>query len=93
MQLEAEQIGKQKSTLKYLNHHPLITIIIFTLVVASGMIWSEVIVAVLSKYVFNTQKEKLEPWMWIIIGISITGFIYLIIRYVVRIPVTAAYSL
>jgi hypothetical protein len=90
---EASQKGRQSLTIEYLNRHQLVTIIIFIIVIVGGVLWSEFIITLISKHIFMVPRQDLTAWMWLISALLVTTITWVLLRYVFRIPITAAYCL
>ena len=91
-QYEAREFGVSRETVKYLNRHPLIAIISFTLIIISGLLWSEFIFSLIFN-IFGVPRERMKVWVWFVMATVITFIVYILIKYIIKVPITAAYSL
>lgn len=92
-QMEARVTGEQRETVKYLNRNPLIGIIVFSLAIVGGLIWGQLIIDTVSTYIFKTTLNNMKPRQWLIFAVVYTIIMYILLRYVIRVPLTSAFSL
>ena len=90
-QLEARHLGEQDETVKFLNQYHLIAIIIFIIILISTGLWSELIISLTAK-LFRVSRNDMTPMMWFSSALVFTIITYIIIRYIVKVPITAAFS-
>ena len=91
LQWEARTTGEQKGTIKYLTQNHLVAIVIFTGVIVIGTLWAGTYIAFLRKYIF--RGEEMSPLQWLLVALITTFILWFLIRYVFRVPITAAFSL
>jgi hypothetical protein len=91
-QLEAQLEGQQTQTLRFLNQHHLLAIVIFILIIVSAELWAWTIVTVAAK-IFGVSISEMKIWMWVLFAFIFTLCTYIIVRYIVKIPLTSAFGL
>jgi hypothetical protein len=91
-QIEARTRGSEKATIIYLNTNPIICILVFVLIFVVGTLWAGVAIRILA-ILSNSTSDRIPLWMWILGALFVTIFSYLIFRFVIKIPVTAPFSL
>ena len=91
-QIEARTTGEQRETIKFLNQNHIIAIIVFTLILVSANLWAEAAISVIS-IVFRLPRNQIKLWMWLVSCLFFTAMIYIIIRYIVRVPITSSFTL
>ena len=90
-QKEAKTIGEEKETIKYLNKRPVVAIFIFVIVVVITQLWFMVMDSTLKKYLFRTQQ--FTPLQWFITASVCTVVVFMVTKYIFKIPITSAFSL
>jgi uncharacterized BrkB/YihY/UPF0761 family membrane protein len=91
-QIQALLEGKEKEAIKYLNKHHAIAIIIFVLAIVTAGLWGEVIIK-LSTKIYGVKAEDLELWQMTLTATIFTMVSYILIIYVIKLPITVAFSL
>ncbi len=64
---------------------------VFILAIVAASLWSEVVVSAAAK-IFKVNRENLTFWMWIITALIFSILAYIIIRFIIKVPITAAFS-
>jgi uncharacterized protein with PQ loop repeat len=88
-QIEAETLGEQKQTVKYLAGNPIVAIIVFSLVILTGGALVFAYYTFLREYVFKREPTFIN---WFIAYIVTSIITWVLIRYIFRVPITSAYS-
>lgn len=91
-QMQALFEGKEKEAIKYLNKHHLVAIIIFILAIVSAGLWGEAIIK-LSTKIYGVKTEDLKLWQMTLTATIFTLASYIFIIYVIKLPITVAFSL
>ena len=90
-QVEARSEGEQKETVKYLNRNHIQAMLIFMLILVSAGLLTELVISI-SIYLFGVKRDQLTIWMWTIISGVFLLITYVIIRYIVKVPLTSAFG-
>lgn len=91
-QIQARFEGKQEEAVKFLSKHRIIALVVFILAIVSAGLWGEV-VSNLSAKIYGVKKEELELWQITLTAIIFTIITYILIVHVIKVPITAAFSL
>ncbi len=90
-QVEARTSGTQESTVRFLANHHLIAILVFALAIVTANLWAEVVISGYCR-ITNKKREDLDFVRWIILAAVFTLFAYIMIVYVFKMPITAAFT-
>lgn len=91
-QQEARQLGEQRETIKFLNQNHILAYIVLTLILVSAGLWTEMVVSLIEK-IFRIPRFLIPFWGWFLAALTFAIFAYVIVRFVIRIPLTSAFGL
>lgn len=91
-QLEAIFEGKEEETIKFLSKHHFFAIIIFIFAIVTANLWGEVVINISTK-IYGVKREDLKLWQMILTATVFTLVAYIIIIYIIKVPITSAFSL
>jgi hypothetical protein len=89
--LEARMQGTQESTVRYLTNHHLVAIIVFICAIIAANLWADVIVTAFAT-VLNVERDKIGFLRSFLLALVFTFITYVLIVYVFKVPITAAFS-
>lgn len=84
--------GKENEAIKFLNKHHAIAVLIFILAIVSAGLWGEAIIE-LSAKIYGVKKENLNLLQMTLTATIFTIASYILIIYVIKLPITVAFSL
>jgi uncharacterized MAPEG superfamily protein len=90
-QVEARTTGEQKKSVEFLNQNHFLAIMVFVVAIITANLWTETTVSLIA-VIFGVNREQIKIWMWLISAIIFTLIAYVIIRYIIKVPLTAAFS-
>lgn len=91
-QLEARTEGTEKNAVRYMNRHHFLAILVFVLAIITGTLWYGVVVKFTSLLLRKSQ-DQFNLLNWILLAVIFSIIAYIIIRFVVKIPITSAFAL
>lgn len=87
----ARRTGSNKEAIKYLQSHEIAAVIIFSLAVIISGLWFEVFRHFVKEVAFRNKKVTWKEWFVVALLASIA--IFVIIKYVFKVPVTVAWAM
>ena len=86
---EATEEGEEITTKKYLVRHELLALILFTVSVLISQIWFNVLESGIKEYF---KKDALTFKDWLLLGVTFTVTLWIVARYIIKIPLTATFG-
>jgi len=91
MQRDVRETGSEVETIKYLQSHDGVAILVFSLAVVISGLWLQTYIAFIKETVF---RNKHVTWAhWAVISLGTTILIWILFRRALKVPITAAFTL
>lgn len=88
---QAVSQGEVDDTIRYLNRNQVLAVFIFVTAVVVGQLWAQTLMQFLTDHVFMHRAPF--ALQWFIVSLAVTVLFLLAIRFIFKVPVTAAFSL
>lgn len=65
---------------------------VFVLAIITANLWFEVVINTVIT-VFKINRNEFKLWLWIVIALAFSIIAYIVINHIIKLPITAAFSL
>lgn len=86
---ETKSTGSTKQTRLYFARHELVAIALFSIAVILGNIWFYAIFSGMQEYL---DREHIYFSEWIIAGVLVLSFLWILARHIIKVPVITAFG-